>query len=181
MGKDLKKIFYGLLIIFININIAGIDIVNDIFGYVLIVSGLNNLYDLTKNRKFKISKYIYIVQLTVYFLSMFLNSPFSSSTQNMYLPIVIGLMLQILAIYYMYEGLINLNLSDELRESVGYMKKVFISIIFIIAVLYTFIINLQQNLQMGIAIFSVILGVTANVALLFNINKIRKEVEIYEA
>lgn len=53
MNTYFNRIFWGMILIFLNVNIGSVDILPDIVGYIIIVMALSNLYETKNEEAFK--------------------------------------------------------------------------------------------------------------------------------
>lgn len=58
MYKNYNKIFWGLIVSMININLGPINLLPNFLGFIIILLALDNLFKETNNKKFKKAKYM---------------------------------------------------------------------------------------------------------------------------
>ncbi|QUI24594.1 hypothetical protein HZI73_20810 [Vallitalea pronyensis] len=178
MGKSYQYIFWGIVFVFIDINMGPLDIMPDIIGYFLIINGLSKLYHLTENRGFFIAKSAGVI-LTVFSIFNLLVR-FSGGLEHA--PIVgmaVGVivqMIQLVMVFYIYEGTIT-SLAHEDHHLTVRMKsgqKLFAYLYLITAFITPFMLNIEDTYAGGIMIMCMIANVCAVLSWAANMHRAHK-------
>ncbi len=118
--SSINKVFWGLIIVLIDINIIIIDILPDIIGYLIVVSGLNQLLAYSSN--FSKAKGLSICLALLSLVTIFQGPPipmdeFSLSNMTLFVLAISTVhgILHLFMVYYTILGLI------ELAEKEGFM------------------------------------------------------------
>lgn len=178
MGKSYQYIFWGIVFVFININIGPLDIMPDIIGYLLIINGLSKLYHLTENRGFSIAKTAGVILAFVSIFNLFVR--FSGGLEDasivgMAVGVIVQL-IQIVMVFYIYEGTIA-SLAHDDHDLTVMMKsgqKIFAYLYLITAFITPFMLNIEDTYAGGIMIMCVIANVCAVLNWAVNMHRARK-------
>jgi hypothetical protein len=178
--SQMNKIFWGLVIVFIDFHIAQVDIFPDVIGYMLAASGLGKL----KEWSVHFSKaHIAAVGLAVLSVpGMFLLRPFplnesypGNMTLFMMISIVVMRLLHLLLMYWLVQGIIELSKGTQLAASAHarftfYMAGTFLSLI---ALPFTFNVGYTEGAI--IVGGSAVLMMIMELVMLFLIRRFRRE------
>ena len=178
----INKIFWGLLLVLLDINIIYFDILPDILGYIMIVSGLSGLkpYSLFF-RKAKIAAvFLVILSVPAFFLIPAIPldefQPSSSSLITMASSTIFGL-LHLVVIYYSIYGLIEmakkLNIYELPERSQDRLNVYLIGSLGTMTV-FPFVLNVSDQAAFYIIIISFIISITLEITILTLIRKYRK-------
>ncbi|MCR6514745.1 hypothetical protein M4I33_07605 [Clostridium sp. LY3-2] len=96
MEKGLKKVFFGYIILVLNINLFFVDLTADFLGYILIANGLKELS--FKNEKFKNGIIIARFLATYEFYTLSLKFIGLLNVENIYLDSLLNIALSILGL-----------------------------------------------------------------------------------
>ncbi len=149
MYKDLNKIFWGIILTLIDINIGWFDILPDFIGYLLIIDGLASLYNKTKQMEFNISIVFFVLMMSLSILFRIYNANIMQDfTARSMILTTLSQIFQILSVFYMYTGIINIlnNFdSEELKEYIKLSRRNYVYVFLIT----TFIMTLSPIMSIN--------------------------------
>lgn len=121
MEKGLKKIFYGYIIIILNINLFFVDLTADFLGYIIIAKGLKELS--FKNEIFKRGIIIAKFLATYEFYTLSLKFIGLLNVENIYLDSLLNIALSILGLLLLDSILGGIFLEAKDCENIQIEKK----------------------------------------------------------
>lgn len=181
MKSSFRKIFWGLLLILLEIHIVIIDILPDPLGYFLIFSGVSAL-EMEKNASGDRNK-VKTMALSLLFISI--PTIFIQNTPNevvspysvwpMYMT---GLgILKLVLVFYLLKFMAAIAQERgvvELAKRTENTGKVYITAMLIVTLIQSFLENLTEGWATGLAVLTIIISLIMEVALLILVHKFGK-------
>ena len=177
MDKGYQKIFWGLFIVSFNITLGIIKILPAFIGWMVILSGINILYEEFKSESLEVaakySRYLIALSLIGGALSLFGGSTINSSIIFTFYPIVV-MIFELLMAYKVLEGSIEyLRLKNLDETAIDFEKNLRTYIVFYIIFTLSFCIALSLNLGYLLAI-TAIFALILRISLMGMINRMKK-------
>lgn len=180
MKPSFRKIFWGLLLILLEIHIVVIDILPDPLGYFLVFSGVsllemkNNLRDRNKVRR--MSLVLLFISIPTIFVQNTLNEVISPySIWPMYMK---GLgILKLILVYYLLKFMVTIAQEHggvELVKRTEQIGKVYITATLIVIFIESFLVNLTEWWATGLAMLNIIVSLIMEVTLLILVHRFGK-------
>lgn len=175
MYEGFRKIFWGFILIFIEIHIMVIDILPDPIGYYLIFSGINlvNNHSGFKNKGKNIA--LALVFFSIPTLIIQNQGVVQMSASAMYLSLM-GILNLILA-FYIFQLMVSISNKredDSLSKRTTTTFKIYMALMFLLTFLEAFSINITESMRMGFLAFSAFFGLVMNITLLVLLSKFSK-------
>lgn len=181
MQSSFRKIFWGLLLILLEIHIVVIDILPDPIGYALIFSGISAL-EMAKNASGDRNK-VKTMALALLFISI--PTIFVQNTPNevvspysvwpMYMT---GLgILKIVLVFYLLKFMTAIAQErgvGELSKRTEHTGKVYITAMLIVTFIHSFLVNLTEGWATGLSVLAIIVSLVMEVTLLILVYKFGK-------
>lgn len=176
-----RKIFWGFILVFLEIHIIAIDILPDPVGYYLILSGLNLLksrYHLDVKANYVAILLVLVSIPTVFLQNNAMNQLGSASLitgWSIYMS-VIGILNLVLA-YFIFQVMISIATKredDYLQRRTTNTFKAYMIIMLLITFFESFAMNMTRDLLMGYVTISAIFGLIMNITFLVLISRFSK-------
>lgn len=176
-----RKIFWGLLLILLEIHIVVIDILPDPLGYFLVFSGVSAL-EMEKNASGDKNK-VKTMALALLFISI--PTIFVQNTPNeVVLPYSIGPMymtglgmLKLVLVFYLLKFMTAIAQERgvvELAKRTESTGKVYITATLIVTLIQSFLVNLTEGWAIGLTVLTIIVSLIMEVILLILVHKFGK-------
>ncbi|KAB2328541.1 hypothetical protein F7731_25295 [Cytobacillus depressus] len=187
-ATSINKIFWGLIIVLVDINIVYFDILPDFIGYIIIASGLSHLQ--TYSPYFSKAK-IFSIILTVFSLVTIFQGPsipleeFQPS-KKIFLIIVFSTILGLLhlaLIYFIVRGLIEMAEQEGfIRLSEMAQKRLYIYIIGTLVPMaaYPFVLNVDDSEAFFIFVISIVITVIIEITILVLIRVFKNRFQVID-
>ncbi|WLD91735.1 hypothetical protein [Alkalihalobacillus sp. AL-G] len=182
MSSSYRKIFWGFLLVLIEIHIIAIDLLPDPIGYYFIFSGISKIvedYQFGKNAK-NLSMFIIFISVPTVFLQQTTSlNQFGQITAFSIWPmymIVLGI-LKLILVFYVFQLLMKIvnNLGAEsLIRRASNTFKIYMSVMFVLTIFQSFTMNLSNDLLIALSVVFVVLSLIMEISFLLLIRKIGK-------
>lgn len=178
MYNNFNKIIWGIIFVIININIGPIDILPNFIGYGLMISGLSKIYNETQNKEFLLTKILAVIFLIESLVSIFYHyNSIGNITINSMISNTVFQVLQLLLVFYMYSGIIELLKKYDDMDLVLIIRNArrnYAYITLLTMFLTTFAINMEQYSRDILLTVCVFVNLFMVVRWAFNVNKVKK-------
>jgi hypothetical protein len=173
--EGFRKIFWGFILVFIEIHLLVIDLLPDPIGYYLIFSGINlvNNHFGFKNRGKNVA--LGLVFLSIPTLIIQNQAVVQMSASAMYLSLM-GILNLILA-YFIFQLMVSISNKredDSLSKRTTTTFKIYMTLMFLFTFLEAFSINMTESMRMGFIVFSAFTGLVMNILFLVLLSKFSK-------
>lgn len=174
--EGFRKIFWGFILVFVEIHLMVIDILPDPIGYYLIFSGIrlvNHYFGFTNKGK-QVALGLVFLSLPTLFIQN--QSVIQMSGSSIYLSLI-GIINLVLA-FYLFQLMVSIakqREDDSLHQRTTTMFKIYMVTMFFVTFLEPFSINMTEGLKMWFIVFSAIFGLVINIfflALLLKYSKL---------
>jgi hypothetical protein len=175
MYEGFRKIFWGFILVFIEIHLMVIDILPDPFGYYLIFSGINlvNNHFGFKNKGKHVALGLVLLSLPTLFIQN--QAVVQMSASSIYLSLI-GILNLVLA-YYLFQVMVsiaNQREDNSLHKQTTTTLKIYMLFMFLFTFLEAFSINMTEGTMMVFDVFSAIFGLVMNIFFLALLSKFSK-------
>lgn len=177
MDKGYQKIFWGLFIISFNITLGIIKILPAFIGWMVILSGINILYEEFKSESLEVAaKYsgnLIALSLVGGALSLFGGSTINNSIIFTYYPIIV-MIFELIMAYKILEGSIEyLRLKNQDEIAIDFEKNLRTYIVFYVIFTLSFCVALSFNIGYLLTI-TAIFAIILRISLMIMINRMKK-------
>lgn len=177
MDKGYQKIFWGLFILSFNITLGIIKILPAFIGWMVILSGINILYEEFKSESFEVaakySRYLIALSLVGGALSLFGGPTINNSIIFTFYPIIL-MIFELLMAYKVLEGSIEYLRLENLDEiAIDFEKNLRTYIVFYVIFTLSFCIALSFNIGYLLTI-TAIFALILRISLMGMINRMKK-------
>ncbi|TKC17114.1 hypothetical protein FA727_13755 [Robertmurraya kyonggiensis] len=181
MQSSFRKIFWGLLLILLEIHIVVIDILPDPLGYFLVFSGVSAL-EMEKNASGDRNK-VKTMALALLFISI--PTIFVQNTPNevvspysIWPTYMTGLgILKLVLVFYLLKFMTRIAQEwgvGELVKRTEQTGKVYITATLIVILIQSFLVNLTEGWATGLSVVTIIVSLIMEVTLLILVHKFGK-------
>jgi hypothetical protein len=173
--EGFRKIFWGFILVFIEIHLMVIDILPDPFGYYLIFSGIhlvNNHFGFSNKGKHVALGLVFLSLPTLFIQN---QSVVQMSTSSIYLSLI-GILNLVLA-FYLFQLMASIakqREDDSLHKRTTTTFKIYMVLMFFLTFLEVFSINMTEGTMMWFLVFSAIFGLVMNIFFLALLSKFSK-------
>ncbi|MBS4198071.1 hypothetical protein KHA93_00155 [Bacillus sp. FJAT-49732] len=182
IAKAFTKIFWGFMLVFLNLNINQFDLFPDFIGYFIIVSGLSDLS--TFSSYFKKAN-IYAILLGVasiptYFIGEInILEGFIPSTSTILILASSSIMtlIHLVLIYYLLKGsieLANQHKQESLANTTKNNLKIYVIVVLSVAILTPFALNISEGAALTLITIGAIASFVVEIMILILIWQYRK-------
>lgn len=176
--NNYHKMFWGFILILIDINIGAFDIFPNFIGYILIFISLNALNKEINYKAFSISSVLSVILLFGSLISLFFPINLLEETTIINMIVIIGSgIINLCMVYFILEGSVKLlkqwsktKTADDIFKS--QIKYVYIQLILLF--LICFLINVNDNLSRILTIGIVLASLILNIWVVWLVNQIKK-------
>lgn len=173
--EGFRKIFWGFILVFLEIHLMVIDILPDPIGYYLIFSGVNlvnNHYGIRNKGKY-VALGLVILSIPTLFIQNQTVVQMSASAMYLSLMNILNLILA----YYIFQLMVSIATKREdeaLRVRTETTFRTYMALMFLFAFLEAFSINMTESMRMGFIVFSAFFGLVMNIIFLVLLSKFSK-------
>lgn len=173
--EGFRKIFWGFILVFIEIHLMVIDILPDPIGYFLIFSGinlLNNHFDYKNKGKHVALSLVFLSIPTLFIQNQAVEQ---MSGLAMYLSLI-GI-LNLILVYYIFQLMVliaNKRKDHSLFKRTTTTFRIYMVLMFLVTFLEAFFINMTESMRMGFIVLSAIFGLALNIFFLVLLSKFSK-------
>jgi hypothetical protein len=183
--KGYKNIFFGFILVMLDINIGGFDILPDFIGFLLVYNGLNGLYIKTSIKAFLIGKHLSSVSLIMefFYILVFLDL---IKFNNISVYIIMNFMafIQLLLVLYIYQGMsghMKVLEKEKLSHKFESENKKFAVIQGLVLLLMTLSLNMPSDKMTLYTIVLVAASLIMHIRLLMNLSQAKGIVPLKES
>jgi hypothetical protein len=173
--EGFRKIFWGFILVFLEIHLMVIDILPDPIGYYLIFSGinlLNNYFGVSSKGK-EVAFGLVVLSLPTLFIQNQAVEQMSGAA--IYLSLI-GIVNLVLA-FYLFQLMVSIATKkddDYLLKRTTTTFRVYMVLMLLFTLLESFFINMTQSVMSGFILFSAIVGLVMNILFLILLSKFSK-------
>ncbi|UZJ78446.1 hypothetical protein [Fictibacillus sp. KU28468] len=182
MRESFHKLFWGFLLILIEIHIIAIDILPDPVGYYLIVSGLGLIT--INNKALKKAKYLALGLVFISIPTVFIQKNVTGNTSGQLFDLslwpiytqVIG-MLKLILVFYVFQILLDAAMKkgdQQLYASARYRFVSYMAVMLILNITLPFTMNIIGDLMTAYTVVFLLLSLLVEVMFLLLLRKYRK-------
>ncbi|MBY0098593.1 hypothetical protein [Mesobacillus maritimus] len=174
--EGFRKIFWGFILVFVEIHLMVIDILPDPIGYYLIFSGVhlvNNYFGFNNKGKHVALGLVFLSLPTLFIQN---QSVIQMSASSIYLSLI-GILNLVLA-FYLFQLMVSISKQREdnpLHQRTTTTFIIYMVTMFFLTFLEAFSINMTEGTMMWFIVFSAIFGLVINIfflALLLKYSKL---------
>ncbi len=172
-----RKIFWGLILVLVEIHIVAFDLLPDPLGYFYILSGLNLLtsrYEMNRQGKWLAAGLI-LLSIPTIIIQNGVHDTILVSPAAIYMSIM-GILNLILA-YFIFQLMVNVAASNGdllLEKQTSNTFKIYMIALFMVCFFQSFRMNMSGDLLTGLTIISLVFSLMMQIALLMLVSKFSK-------
>lgn len=173
-----NKLFWGFVLILIDINIGYFDILPDLIGYILIVHGLELLKKVNRDGEFSKAMVCAGILIVSTLIGIFFPIDLLEKITITNMTITIGFeIIQLCMIYFILEGSVEtLKLGEkaEIADDISRNQEKYVYLQLLLIFLTCFLINTNDDLYYFLTIGIVAGSIILNIWIVILINRIKK-------
>lgn len=174
MNDNYKKVFSGFLLVMLDINIGSFDILPDVIGYLLVLSGVRELYSKTGEQSFGIARFfaVWMTLSAVFEVATGTFMLLHMSEFPSYAMMIFGVLGELILVVCIYQGMtVHMTMLNETALSCRFdsENKRFALIQGLSVIVMSFSLNMPKDSSVYMIVF-IVASFVMHIRFLINLN-----------